>query len=129
MRDVQIGAPGAVAHRPRKNVAVGHRPRSPTVAPMDQARRSGIKRAPPPAWPDGSGVRLTPIAKGACEHAQAEPGYTPSRRLRHLVQARNTRCAAPGCGRPAAVCDLDHALAWDDGGLTCECGLAPQCTS
>ena len=76
---------------------------------------------------DRLGVRLTPIAKGACDHAQAEPGYTPSRRLRHLVQARNTRCAAPGCGRPAAACDLDHTLAWDDGGLTCECGLAPLC--
>jgi hypothetical protein len=23
--------------------------------------------------------------------------------------------------------DLDHTIAWDHGGLTCECGLAPQC--
>ncbi len=35
--------------------------------------------------------------------------------------------APPGCGRPAARCDLDHAIAWDQGGLTCECGLAPLC--
>jgi hypothetical protein len=70
-------------------------------------------------------VTLRPIAKGACEHAHAEPGYRPSRKLRHLVMARNTRCTAPGCGRPAAACDQDHTRPWDDGGLTCECDLAP----
>jgi hypothetical protein len=73
------------------------------------------------------GVRLTPIAAGACQHAHAEPGYVPSRRLRYLIAARDTRCAAPGCGRPAAACDLDHTLAWEDGGLTCECNIAPLC--
>jgi hypothetical protein len=72
-------------------------------------------------------VRLTPIAKGTCDHAQAEPGYRPSRKLRHLVSARNNRCTAPGCGRPAAACDQDHTTPWDDGGITCECGLAPLC--
>jgi hypothetical protein len=72
-------------------------------------------------------VTLRPIAKYACEHAHAEPGYRPSRKLRHLVMARNTRCTAPGCGRPAAACDQDHTRPWDDGGLTCECDLAPLC--
>jgi Domain of unknown function (DUF222) len=72
-------------------------------------------------------VTLRPIAKGACEHAHAEPGYRPSRKLRHLVMARSTRCTAPGCGRPAAACDQDHTTPWDDGGITCECGLAPLC--
>ncbi|HZR53710.1 MAG TPA: DUF222 domain-containing protein, partial [Streptosporangiaceae bacterium] len=64
------------------------------------------------------GVRLTPITTGACEHTHAEPTYTPSRKLRHLVQARNTRCAAPGCVQPAAACDVDHTIPWEDGGLT-----------
>ncbi len=73
------------------------------------------------------GVPLTPIAIGACQHTHAEPGYTPSRKLRHLIQARNARCAAPGCGRPAAACDLDHTVPWEDGGITCECGLSPLC--
>jgi hypothetical protein len=72
-------------------------------------------------------VRLTPIAHGTCDHQQAEKGYQPSRKLRHLVTARSTRCTAPGCGRPAARCDLDHTVAWDKGGMTCECGLAPLC--
>ena len=72
-------------------------------------------------------IRMTPIARGHCDHDRAETGYQPSRALQHLVKVRNTRCTAPGCGRPASRCDLDHTLAWDQGGLTCECGLAPLC--
>ena len=73
------------------------------------------------------GVTLTPITTGACLHAHAEPGYTPSRALRHLIRSRNARCAAPGCAQPAAACDLDHTVPWEEGGMTCECNLAPLC--
>ncbi len=73
------------------------------------------------------GVRLSLIARGSCDHRHAETGYRPSRKLRHLITARSTRCTAPGCGRPAARCDLDHTVAWDKGGMTCECGIAPSC--
>jgi hypothetical protein len=72
-------------------------------------------------------VRLTPIARGSCDHKHAETGYQPSRKLQHLIRTRSTRCTSPGCSRPAARCDLDHTLAWDKGGITCECGLAPLC--
>jgi hypothetical protein len=72
-------------------------------------------------------VRLTPIARGSCDHQHAETGYRPSRKLQHLIRTRSTRCTAPGCSRPAARCDLDHTLAWDNGGITCECDLAPLC--
>ncbi len=75
----------------------------------------------------GMRVRMTPVARGHCDHTRAEAGYRPSRALAHLVKVRNTRCTAPGCGRPAARCDLDHTLAWDKGGMTCECDLAPLC--
>ena len=34
------------------------------------------------------------------------------RMLRHLIRARSTRCAAPGCGQPGAACDLDHTVPW-----------------
>ena len=34
---------------------------------------------------------------------------------------------APGCGQPAARCDLDHTRPWHQGGLTCPCDLAPLC--
>jgi hypothetical protein len=72
-------------------------------------------------------VRLEPVIRGACDHAQAEPQYRPSRKLRHLVMARNARCVAPGCGSPAASCDQDHTREWEDGGITCGCNLAPLC--
>ena len=72
---------------------------------------------------------MIPVARGHCDHTRAEARYRPSHKLQHLVKVRNTRCTAPGCGRPAARCDLDHTLAWDHGGITCECGLAPSCVT
>jgi hypothetical protein len=47
--------------------------------------------------------------------------------VRHLVGARNARCTAPGCGQPAARCDLDHTTPWHHDGPTCPCNLAPLC--
>jgi hypothetical protein len=70
---------------------------------------------------------MTPVARGRCDHTQAESEYRPSRALAHLIKVHNTRCTAPGCGQPAARCDLDHTLAWDQGGMTCECDLSPLC--
>ena len=70
---------------------------------------------------------MTPIARGHCDHARAETRYKPSRILQHLIRVRNARCTAPGCSQPAARCDLDHTIPWDQGGLTCECDLAPLC--
>jgi hypothetical protein len=87
-------------------------------------------------WPAGQGaaeflrilnLTLTPVIRGRCDHARSERGYRPSRALRHLVNARNTRCTAPGCGRPAARCDQDHTNPWHHGGLTCPCNIAPLC--
>ena len=70
---------------------------------------------------------LNPVIRGPCYHARAEPRYRPGRALRHLVRARNATCAAPGCGRRAARCDVDHTHAWQKGGMTCECNLALPC--
>jgi hypothetical protein len=73
-------------------------------------------------------VTLVPVARGTCDHKQQEPQYRPSRRLRHLVMARNTTCTAPGCSSPATACDQDHTIAYGtSGGITCECNLAPRC--
>jgi hypothetical protein len=72
-------------------------------------------------------TKLTPVIRGPCPHARAEYRYRPGRQLRHLVRARNATCAAPGCGRRAASCDLDHTSPHDQGGRTCECNLAPLC--
>jgi hypothetical protein len=83
----------------------------------------------PPGGPDPPAltIRMVPVTRGPCDHAQAEVGYHPSRKLAHLIRARSATCTAPGCRRPAARCDLDHTIPWDQGGLTCECDLAPLC--
>jgi uncharacterized protein DUF222 len=94
-------------------------------------------------WPPGDGppgrmtprglldflnvTNLIPVIRGPCQHARAEDRYRPSRTLRHLIRARNTACAAPGCGRRATSCDLDHTDPHHRGGRTCECNLAPLC--
>ncbi len=98
--------------------------------PTDTGSPSGPD--PPPGagardYLTGLRVRLAPIARGHCDHSRAETGYKPSRKLEHLINTRNARCSAPGCGRPAARCDKDHTIAWHNGGLTCECNLAPLC--
>ena len=73
------------------------------------------------------GITLEPIATTCCDHHDAEPGYIPSRRLRHKIHARTPTCSYWGCRRPAAQCDDDHTHAWQHGGLTCQCNLAPLC--
>jgi hypothetical protein len=75
----------------------------------------------------GLTVTVSTLADGPCDHRHQEPGYQPSRKLQHLVWARNPTCTAPGCRRPAARCDLDHTTPYDRGGRTCECNLAPLC--
>jgi hypothetical protein len=95
----------------------------------------GTGHDPPRPWPltlrglqDFLNIKtLTPVIRGPCWHAKAEDRYRPSRKLAHLVKARNVTCTAPGCGRRAARCDLDHTDPHHDGGLTCECNLAPLC--
>jgi hypothetical protein len=74
-------------------------------------------------------VRVTaePIATADCDHRKAEPGYRPSPALRALVRARSRTCSFYGCGRQAVRCDLDHVIPHDQGGLTCECNMAPLC--
>ena len=83
----------------------------------------------PPGGPDPPSltIRMVPVTRGRCDHAHAEVGYHPSRKLAHLIRARSATCTAPGCRRPAARCDLDHTVPWDHGGITCECDLAPLC--
>lgn len=83
----------------------------------------GRHRSPP----DLRNLTFNAVIRGPCHHAQAHAGYRPGRKLQHLVTARNARCTAAGCNRPAARCDLDHTTPWHHGGATCECNLAPLC--
>lgn len=47
--------------------------------------------------------------------------------LQRAVRLRDGRCRAPGCGRRARSCDLDHSLAWEHGGTTSIENLACVC--
>jgi hypothetical protein len=87
--------------------------------------RAGPSGQPP--GPGGLTVTITPLARDSCDHRNEESRYQPGRRLQNLVMARTATCTAPGCRRPAARCDLDHTVAYDQGGRTCECNLAPLC--
>jgi hypothetical protein len=71
-------------------------------------------------------LRAEPIARGQCDHRQAEPQYTPSRKLKHLLRARTATCDAPGCNAQAVYCDQDHTTPWPDG-PTDQCNLGPKC--
>ena len=44
--------------------------------------------------------------------------YTPTAAQRHVLLGRDQRCRAPGCPHPARRADLDHTLAWAEGGAT-----------
>jgi hypothetical protein len=72
-------------------------------------------------------LTFTVLDSGDCGHAWETPAYQPTDRLRHLVHIRHATCTFPGCRRPARQCDADHTLAYDDGGKTCLCNLAPLC--
>lgn len=51
----------------------------------------------------------------------------PTTHQKRQVEARNPTCAFPGCRLPAAACDLDHTVAYSDGGPTEVSNLAPLC--
>jgi len=71
-------------------------------------------------------IAVEPIAKGNCDHRHAEPQYRPSRKLGHLIRARNATCPAPGCQASSQHSDLDHTRPWPDG-PTDECNVGPPC--
>jgi len=59
--------------------------------------------------------------------AVPEPRYRPSAALDEFVRCRDMTCRFPGCDKPAEFCDLDHAIAFGDGGLTHPSNLRCLC--
>lgn len=56
----------------------------------------------------------------------AQSGYVPRPALRRAVRDRDGTCRMWGCTRPAASCDLDHAVPWPVGPTSAE-NLAALC--
>lgn len=53
--------------------------------------------------------------------------YRTPASLRKLVRWRADRCMTPGCSMPASRCEIDHNVAWEDGGSTSLDNHAPFC--
>jgi hypothetical protein len=66
------------------------------------------------------------IARGCCDHRNAEDRYTPSRKLKHLIRARAQTCTGPGCGAQSYHADQDHVIPYPEG-ATDECNLHAPC--
>ena len=94
------------------------------------------RAGPGPPGPAGTpGTRLAWLGRlqfdwlerSRCRHPRQVLRYQPDDRLKNLVLARQRTCAFPGCRRPATRCDVDHTIAYQRGGRTCECNLSPLC--
>ena len=55
------------------------------------------------------------------------PTRQPTAQQRRRIQTRDRTCVFPGCRMPSRRCDIDHTVAVADGGVTCDCNLAPLC--
>ena len=53
--------------------------------------------------------------------------YRPSKALKRWLAITQVICDFPGCGRRAKYCDLDHTIAWADGGRTSAGNLTHRC--
>ena len=58
---------------------------------------------------------------------EPEPRYTPSAKLADFIRCRDLTCRAPGCDQPAVRCDVDHTVAYSEGGRTHPSNLKCLC--
>ncbi len=120
------GPPDQPAAGPPDQPAAGP-PDQPAAGPPDQPAAGPSDQPAAQAHYGQWTFTLTPLDSGGCDHAWETPAYRPTAALRHLVNLRHAVCVFPGCARPAAQCDADHTIAYEDGGKTCLCNLAPLC--
>ncbi len=62
-------------------------------------------------------------------HDLGRTRYRPTTAMGERVQVRDRVCRFPGCNRPAQACEIDHVVAWSDGGPTRTASLAGFCSS
>jgi hypothetical protein len=53
--------------------------------------------------------------------------YEPPAELADHIRAHDQTCRFPPCNRPARHCDLDHVIAWADGGVTSDANMQALC--
>jgi hypothetical protein len=72
-------------------------------------------------------ITVDPVS-GAVLAVDDHDRYIPTG-LRKWLQGRDGTCRAPGCGRSALRCDLDHTFQFGCGGHTAHTNLASLCRS
>jgi len=78
-------------------------------------------------WCGRTDTQLTVLPiRDLAEHIHTTQ-YETTPRLDTQVEQINQTCVFPWCERPARACDKDHNVAFDDGGATCSCNIAPLC--
>ena len=53
--------------------------------------------------------------------------YRVTGRFREFLTLRDRRCRFPGCRRRASLCEIDHAIPWNEGGLSVRENLGALC--
>ena len=62
--------------------------------------------------------RLGELVHHGVTNQRPTTGRFPTAQLAAFVKARDRTCVAPGCRRPARMCDVDHTVPWAKGGPT-----------
>lgn len=75
-----------------------------------------------PSW---QRVLTHPVTGVVLDHDRTT--YAVPADLRRRLRLRDGTCRFPGCRRRAERCDLDHTVAWQDGGRTAADNLAHLC--
>ena len=77
---------------------------------------------------DGVWRRLVtdPLSGTLLDHGRTT--YHPPAGLADHIRARDVHCRFAGCRKRATDAELDHVIAWSDGGVTSEPNLAAYCT-
>ncbi len=105
---------------------------APPVPPATAAMASILERARAAAGRAAAAAaerRREDEQSGGCGHGLASSAYRPPPRIAELIIARDCTCRFGPCRRPAELCDLDHVIPFDQGGLTCSCNIGGKCRS
>jgi hypothetical protein len=95
-----------------------------TTTPVSEARADGLI-GPELIAELAATAKLVPLVHPG--DAKPEPRYVPSKALAEFVRCRDLTCRWPGCDHPAFDCDLDHTIAYADGGPTHASNLKCYC--
>ena len=78
-------------------------------------------------WATTPGTVIKPVVVVDLAEDIEATGYTPTARQRRQAELLHAKCSFPYCEARAEHCDLDHRVAYADGGPTSSRNLTPLC--